>query len=184
MHHVPASHPTQRFHRLKHSLIANGTIVLQFLRDAHMIVIFLNINAGIAPHAMTEINPETLAFPTYVAVGTVVYILFFVIVVEVADGTHVFGKRRSFRFTCLVDAFGTSGLQSPAFHTQQFRNFLPVQHGEDVVGRFVGLPNVLAAKAAGEHLSRFGVAQFAIAGVVAAAWDHESLAFAEGVGGY
>lgn len=141
VHDVSAFQSSQGLRALEHCLVTDGTVPLQSLRDAMMIV--LDRNARVAAHAVIVIDAEALSGPTNVAERAVIYGLARGIVVEVAYAARVPREGLAPRMTPGVDAFIARGLQGAAYHAEYFSDLVPVQRRVLVVRRH--LASLLAA---------------------------------------
>jgi len=125
VHDMSAFESPKRFGRLEHAFVTNGTRVLQLLRNAVMIIIG-KTNAGIAMHTMTIINAQSLARSTDIAKGTMINVLFGIIV-EIANATKVTGKARILGFATLIDTGLAGWLETGTFHAQDLRYGISIE---------------------------------------------------------
>jgi hypothetical protein len=154
VHDVSAFQSSERFRALEHCLVTDGTIPLQPLRDAMMIV--LDGNASVAAHAVIVVDAQSLAGPTNVAERAVIYGFARGVVVEVANVARVPREGLPPRMTYGVDAFIARGLQGAANHAEYFSNLVSVQRRV-----FVHLASLLAAEPARVQPARCWVAELA-----------------------
>ena len=127
------------------------------MRDASMVHISER-DASVTPHAVPKVNAEPKARPTSIAVRTMENRPR-PVVVEVADLAKILGKALHMGFAGCVDAAIIGGLQSGAFHANDFLHGIPVERFVLVsAGHFAFL---LAANPARVKPSRNGMAKLA-----------------------
>lgn len=154
---MAASETPQGLCALEHRLVTYGTVPLQALGYAVMLI--PEGNAGIAPHAVPVVHSQSSPRPADVAERTVVYRLAGGVIVEVAYAARVPGEGPTIGGASGVDTPIPRRLEGPAAHAKDLMDLVPVQGGVLVLsGHFARL---LAAEAAGVEPPRRGVAELA-----------------------
>mmetsp|Transcript_19364 Transcript_19364/g.39809 ORF Transcript_19364/g.39809 Transcript_19364/m.39809 type:complete len:255 (+) Transcript_19364:147-911(+) len=125
-------------------------------------------DTGIAPHAVSKVNPQPLSHPARVAIravkdGPIA------VVKEIANFAKVFGKALFVELAVFVDALLGGRLQSLAFHARDFRHGVSVQGRRVLFHIFLAL--LLRAQTTRVQVARNRVPQFASPRIVHASQD-------------
>ena len=105
VHNMSAPKTAERFRRLKQSIVTDGTLPLQLLRQAVVrLIVVIECHARVALHAVSEINAQSQSETANVTVGTMKN-RSGTVVVQVTYPTKVLGKGSLFpRLAIGIDA--------------------------------------------------------------------------------
>lgn len=154
VHDMSAPEAAEGLRALEHGLVTDGTISLQPLGDA--VVLVLHGDASVAPHAVTIIDAQAFSRSTDIAKWAMVNRLVGRVVMEVTNLARVPRERLPRRVAVGVDARFACGLQRAALHAKYLRHLVPVQRRVLILGGHLAI--LFAAKAAGVQPSRRRVA--------------------------